>query len=218
MLRLLWQALALRLVLRLVLLFVIIRAIDAFQTELFSIHTSLFSADFTGHSLIVLAGGIFILYTAVKEISHMLSIEHIGGDNQEATTRSPGTAIAWIVVMNLVFSFDSILSAVALTDVFAVMATAVVVSGVLMIALADTVSEFLKKNRMYEVLGLFILFIVGVMLVSEGGHLAHIHLLDYVVEPMAKSTFYFTLIVLVFVDIAQSRYQKKLNLERKKGA
>ncbi|MFT5681540.1 MAG: putative tellurium resistance membrane protein TerC [Myxococcota bacterium] len=201
--------------LRLVLLFVVVSAISAFQTELFGIHTGLFSAAFTGHSLIVLVGGIFIIYTAVKEISHMLSIEHIEGEGSEATTRSPGTAIAWIVVMNLVFSFDSILSALALTDVFAVMAIAIVVSGVMMIVLADTVADFLKKNRMYEVLGLFVLFIVGIMLVSEGGHLAHIHLLDHPVEPMAKSTFYFTLIVLVFVDIAQGRYQKKLNLERK---
>lgn len=206
----------LAIILRLVLLFVVIRAISSFQSELFGIHTGLFSATFTGHSLIVLGGGVFILYTAVKEISHMLSIEHIEG-HAEATTRSPATAIAWIVVMNLVFSFDSILSALALTDVFAVMAAAIVVSGVMMIALANTVAEFLKKNRMYEVLGLFILFIVGVMLVTEGGHLAHIHLMDYAVEPMTKSTFYFTLIILVIVDIAQSRYQKKLNMERKQG-
>lgn len=203
--------------LRLILLFVVVKAISSFQSELFGIHTDLVSAAFTGHSLIVLGGGCFIIYTAVKEISHMLSIEHIEGEENAATTRSPGTAIAWIVVMNLVFSFDSILSALALTDVFAVMATAIVISGVMMIVLADTVADFLKKNRMYEVLGLFVLFIVGIMLVSEGGHLAHIHLLGHVVEPMAKSTFYFTLIVLVIVDIAQGRYQKKLNLERKRG-
>ena len=118
--------------------------------------------------------------------------------------------------MNLVFSFDSILSAIALTRVFAVMATAIVISGVLMIVLADKVSEFLKKNRMYEVLGLFILFIVGVMLVSEGGHLAHLDLFGYPIEPMAKSTFYFVIAILVVVDVAQSRYQKKLALEQQK--
>jgi len=92
------------------------------------------------------------------------------------------------VTMNVVFSFDSILSAMALTENFIIMATAVVISGILMVWLADHVAEFLKKNRMYEVLGLFILFIVGIMLVSEGGHLAHIHLFGFAVEPMAKST------------------------------
>ena len=83
-------------------------------------------------------------------------------------------------------------------------------SGVMMIVLADRVSEFLKKNRMYEVLGLFILFLVGVMLLSEGGHLAHIHLAGHAVEAMPKSTFYFVIGVLVIVDIVQGRYQKKL--------
>ena len=90
------------------------------------------------------------------------------------------------------------------------MAAAIVASGFLMIVLADTVSEFLKKNRMYEVLGLFVLFIVGVLLVSEGGHLAHIHLFSHKVEAMQKSTFYFVIAVLVLIDVVQGRYQKKL--------
>lgn len=131
--------------------------------------------------------------------------------------------------MNLVFSFDSILSAIALASTtdpetkmrtistanMVVMSLAILFSGVMMIWLADRVSEFLKKNRLYEVLGLFILFIVGIMLVSEGGHLAHLKLLGYPVEPMAKSTFYFVLIVLIVVDIVQGRFQKKLIAQQK---
>jgi predicted tellurium resistance membrane protein TerC len=135
----------------------------------------------------------------------------------EAPSRGVGPAVAMIVAMNIVFSFDSILSAIALTDVFAVMATAIVISGVMMMVLADTVAEFLKRNRMFEVLGLFILFIVGVMLVSEGGHLAHLAVAGHPIEPMAKSTFYFVIVILVIVDVAQSRYQKRLDLERAHG-
>ena len=147
----------------------------------------------------------------------MLAIEHLEGDQKEEK-RSVNHAIFWIVLMNLVFSFDSILSAMALTDNVVVMAVAIIVSGLLMIYLADHVAEFLKKNRMYEVLGLFILFIVGVMLVSEGGHLAHIHLFGYEVHAMTKTTFYFVLVVLVIVDIVQGRYQKKLAAMRKHEA
>ena len=77
--------------------------------------------------------------------------------------------------MNIVFSFDTVLSAVALTKNFIVMATAIVLSGILMVALAEHVAMFLQKNRMYEVLGLFVLLLVGVMLLAEGGHIA-IHL------------------------------------------
>jgi len=170
--------------------------------------------------LIVLFGGTFILYTAVKEIYHMLAFEH-AHDADSSAQRSVGTAIFWIVLMNLVFSFDSILSAMAIAEKDAdtgkyplhsliVMATAIVISGLLMIFLADTVSEFLRKNRMYEVLGLFVLFIVGILLVSEGGHLAHVHLFSYKVEAMQKSTFYFVLGILVMIDIVQGRYQRKL--------
>jgi len=200
--------------LRIVLLFVIINAIEYFQNPLISFQIKdIFEASINGHSLIVLIGGGFIIYTAMKEISHMLAVHEIDHmDN--GGRRSVVSAITWIVIMNLVFSFDSILSAIALTDVFWIMAVAIVISGMLMLALADHVSEFLKKNRMYEVLGLFVLFIVGIMLVSEGGHLAHIHLFGYVVEPMAKSTFYFILIVLVIVEIVQSRYQKKLMAQK----
>jgi predicted tellurium resistance membrane protein TerC len=209
----------LAIVLRIVLLFVVIRAIDAFQTPFFDLHLpGWLEIDMNVHSLIVLGGGGFIIYTAVKEITHMLSIDDLAHEQPDGKgKRTLGQTIALIVLMNLVFSFDSILSALALTDVFMVMATAILISGVLMIVLADKVAEFLQKNRMYEVLGLFILFLVGVMLVSEGGHLAHISLMEHHVEPMAKSTFYFVLIVLVIVDLAQGRYQKKLDLERKRA-
>jgi predicted tellurium resistance membrane protein TerC len=209
----------LAILLRIVLLFVVTKAIDSFQEPFWSPHLGdLFHGAFNVHSLIVLAGGIFIIYTAFKEILHMLSVEHLEDKvGAEAPSRGVGPAVAMIVAMNIVFSFDSILSAIALTDVFAVMATAIVISGVMMMVLADTVAEFLKRNRMFEVLGLFILFIVGVMLVSEGGHLAHLAVAGHPIEPMAKSTFYFVIVILVIVDVAQSRYQKRLDLERAHG-
>ncbi len=167
-------------------------------------------AHFNLHSVIVLVGGAFIIYTAMKEIWHMTRLEHDDHDGGEKKKKSVGMIVFWIVVMNLVFSFDSILSAMALTEVFWVMAAAIVVSGVLMIWLSDHVATFLEKNRMYEVLGLFVLFVVGIMLVSEGGHLAHIRLFGNEVMPMTKTTFYFVLAVLVLTDIVQSRYQRKL--------
>ena len=197
-------------VLRIILLFVIIQAIGFFQDSLFKLDFKGFvEGDFSGHALIVLFGGAFIMWTALKEIMHMLAVHNIEGE-EKAGLKSVPSVIFSIVLMNLVFSFDSILSAIALTDVFVVMAIAIIITGILMIVMADKVADFLKKNRMYEVLGLFILFIVGILLVSEGGHLAHIKLLGYPVEAMSKSTFYFVLIVMILVDVVQSQYQKKL--------
>ena len=79
-----------------------------------------------------------------------------------------------------------------------------------MILLADKVTTFLKKNRMYQVLGLFILFLVGVLLVTEGAHLAHLKLFGYEMNAMSKSSFYLVIVVLVITDIISNRYQKRL--------
>ena len=154
--------------LRIVLLFVLVKAIESFQTPFLTIKGVYFSTTMNVHALIVLLGGGFIIYTAIKELVHMLSIQNIAHEGDDAPKRSVQSAITWIVIMNLVFSFDSILSAIALTDVFWVMAAAIIVSGVMMIFLADRVSVFLQRNRLYEVLGLFILLLVGIMLLLRG--------------------------------------------------
>ena len=188
-------------------------------------------------TLVFLLGGVFIIYTAVKEISHLLSVEHLHTDIEGNSGKSAGQVIALIVVMNLIFSFDSVLSAIAITDVFPVLATAIILSGVAMIYLADGVTRFLEKNRMYEVLGLFILLIVGVVLIGEAGvaaahaaesataagevasHTTHdnglaIKVFGFALVPMSKTTFYFAVIVLFAVEIIQSGYRRKLDAER----
>ena len=103
--------------LRIGLLLVLLQLIELFQDKLFDVPAFLnpfMEGHFNGHSLIVLAGGAFILYTAIKEVLHMVTMEEHGHD-QEKKPKSVFSVIFWIVLMNLVFSFDSILSAMALT-------------------------------------------------------------------------------------------------------
>ena len=215
--------------LRIVLLFVLVSIIDFFQ-EPFSFLSGgiddVLKFAFNGHSIIVLAGGGFIIYTAIKEIWHMISMKDLSHDVEGGgkSTKSANAVVTSIVIMNLVFSFDSILAAIGLTSsiensttAFIIMAIAIVFSGLLMLVLADKISVFLAKNRMYEVLGLFILFIVGIMLVTEGGHLAHLEIFGEHIVPMSKTTFYFVLVVLVVVDVVQGRYQKKLLKEQEQN-
>ncbi len=205
---------------RIVLLVVIVGLFGAMEATLFSLPFKGFlEGEFNLQSLVTLAGGAFIIYTAIKEITHMMVVDHIEsteGDKKKSVTQ----AILMIVTMNLVFSFDSILSAMAIANVKTadgethyqvwIMAVAIIASGILMMLMADYVAEFLKKNRMYEVLGLFILFLVGVLLVSEGGHLAHLKIFGYSIDAMSKSTFYLVIGVLVITDIIQTNYQKRL--------
>lgn len=208
-------------VLRIILLFLIMSVIEKFQNQLFALNwTGIIEGQFNLHAVVVLFGGAFILYTAVKEIWHSMlgELEH-----NDRKPKSALVIIFWIVLMNAVFSFDSILSAMALTSdiehktvAFIIMATAIVIGGILMIILADGVSTFLAKNRMYEILGLFVLFIVGIMLITEGGELAHIKLLNNEIHAMTKTTFYFVIAVLLLMVIAQSRFQKKMLNQKNK--
>ncbi|GHA52641.1 hypothetical protein GCM10008927_17780 [Amylibacter ulvae] len=215
-------------VLRVVLLFVMIQLIEMLKAPLYVFDIpGVLEGGINFATIVFLIGGVFIMYTAFKEITHMLTIEQLDHDVENKGGKSAGQVIMLIVMMNLIFSFDSILSALAITDVFPVLAIAILASGAAMLILADGVTEFLKKNRMYEVLGLFILLIVGVVLLGEAGpaaaHAMHddglqIKIFGYELLPMSKTTFYFSVIVLVAVEIIQSGYQKKLAHERKSSA
>ncbi|MBU2998764.1 tellurium resistance protein TerC [Roseovarius nubinhibens] len=211
--------------LRVVLLFVMISLIDKLAEPFVVLNwVGILEGGVNFATCVFILGGVFIIYTAVKEISHMLSVEHLHTDVEGKSGKSAAKVVMLIVFMNLIFSFDSVLSALAITDVFAVLAIAIILSGVAMLVLADSVTRFLEKNRMYEVLGLFILLIVGVVLLGEAGqaaaHAMHddtlaLKFFGYEVVPMSKTTFYFSVIVLFAVEIIQSGYTRKLNAERR---
>jgi predicted tellurium resistance membrane protein TerC len=214
--------------LRVILLFAMIQLIDALAEPFYVFNwTGVIEGGVNFATCVFILGGIFIIYTAVKEIGHMLSIEHLGTDVNGKSGKSAAQVIMLIVTMNLIFSFDSVLSALAITDVFPILAFAIILSGLAMLVLADSVTAFLEKNRMYEVLGLFILLIVGVVLLGESGqaaaHAMHddslaLKFFGYEVVPMSKTTFYFSVLVLVAVEVIQSGYRRKLNAERRTAA
>ena len=211
--------------LRIVLLFAMVQLIDAMAEPFFIFNSpGWIEGGVNFATCVFILGGIFIMYTAVKEISHMLTIEHLDTDVEHKSGKSAAKVVMLIVLMNLIFSFDSVLSALAITDVFPILATAILLSGVAMLVLADGVTRFLEKNRMYEVLGLFILLIVGIVLLGEAGqaaaHAMHddtlaLKFFGYEVVPMSKTTFYFSVVVLFAVEIIQSGYTRKLSHERR---
>ncbi|MEM9421275.1 MAG: tellurium resistance protein TerC [Pseudomonadota bacterium] len=202
---------------RIILLFAILALFNALSAPLFNIETTMVTGEFTFRALITIFGGAFIIWTAMKEIFHLLSVDHL--EHAEAAgKRSVTAAVTLIVVMNLVFSFDSLLSAVALSDTFLLVATAIIIGGILMIWLSDHVARFIEQNRAYEVLGLFILLVVGILLVTDGGHLAHMELFGYEVEAMSKASFYFVIFIMAGVSVVQSKYRNKLMAQRDEAA
>lgn len=197
--------------LRIVLLFTMISLLKSLTSPWFRLNfPGVIEGDFTFSVIVFLFGGCFIMYTAVKEIAHLIKIDDIESEGSDLSSKSAASVISMIVFMNLIFSFDSILSALAITDVFPVLALAIITSGLAMYFVADGVASFIEKNRMYEVLGLFVLLIVGVVLLGEGGHEAHLKLMGHPVHAMSKATFYFSIVVLFVVEMIQSKYKQKL--------
>lgn len=134
-----------------------------------------FETAFSGRDLILLAGGLFLLWKATKEIHHSMEPADDSGDLLDKTpgvataaTATFGAVIAQIVAIDIVFSVDSILTAVGMTDDIPIMVAAVVITvGIMMIA-ADPLARFIEKNPTLVMLALAFLVMIGLVLIADG--------------------------------------------------
>jgi len=202
--------LVLAMVMRILLLFGI-SALVAMSASFFHIDTALVKAGFTGQSLILIAGGIFLLYKSTSEIHHKLE-----GQEEEVSTgkakASLNNVIVQITIINIVFSFDSILTAVGMTNglfgALAIMITAVVVSVGIMMAFATPVGNFVNRNPTIQMLGLAFLILIGFMLIVEGAHLAHVSIAGSEVGTVPKGYLYFAIAFSLLVEFLNMRLRK----------
>lgn len=133
-----------------------------------------FETAFSGRDLILIAGGLFLLWKATKEIHHNIDVEDASGELLDPDKGGPdvtlgfASAIAQIIALDLVFSVDSILTAVGMTDQVPIMVTAVVVTvGVMMVA-ADPLAKFIERNPTLVMLALAFLVMIGLVLIADG--------------------------------------------------
>jgi predicted tellurium resistance membrane protein TerC len=191
--------LVLAMVLRIVLLFGV-SILVAMNDPWFHFDLGWASGGFSGQSLILIAGGIFLLYKSTSEIHHKLEgDEHTDGD--PTTGKSVGSTlrsvIIQITIINIVFSFDSILTAVGMTNgvtgALIIMIIAVVASVGIMMLFAVPVGNFVNENPTIQMLGLAFLILIGFMLIVEGAHLAHFELFDSQVGTVPKGYLYFAI-------------------------
>jgi len=135
----------------------------------FEEHTllTMFEHDLSVKDLIVMLGGVFLIYKATKEIHDKLE-----GDAEEhhrsKTVQTFGGVLAQIILLDAVFSIDSVLTAVGLTEHLAIMILAVVISVAVMIAFAGPIAGYVSKHPTIKMLALSILMMIGVLLVAEG--------------------------------------------------
>src|SRR5690606_8869752 len=129
---------------------------------------TVFETDFSGRDLILAAGGLFLLFKSTVEIHH--KIEGEAKEVKTNTNKSMRSVIFQIIVLDIVFSFDSILTAVGLVDEVIIMIIAVVIALVIMITFAGKISNFINEHPTLQILALSFLILIGFMLLIEGFH------------------------------------------------
>src|SRR5688572_2145920 len=128
-----------------------------------------FDHGFTGRDVVLVAGGAFLLWKSTKEVHQLL--EGDPGEASSAVKAAFGAVIMQIVLIDIVFSLDSIITAVGMVDEVEVMIAAVVVSVALMMVFSGRISRFVSKHPTIKMLALGFLFVIGVVLVADGlGH------------------------------------------------
>ena len=134
-----------------------------------------FDTAFSWRDLILLGGGLFLVWKATKEIHHSVD-DHDSDDmldkKTNVATLTVGSAVVQIILLDIVFSIDSILTAVGMTDELAVMVVAVVVAVLVMLLAADPLGNFINRNPTVVMLALGFLLMIGMVLIAEafGAH------------------------------------------------
>ncbi|WP_396164700.1 TerC family protein [Flavobacterium sp.] len=191
------------------------------KKSFFDFDLGFFSGGISGQSLIIFGGGLFLLYKSVSEIHHKLEGEDETAGGKASNTL--GAAILQIALLNIVFSFDSILTAIGLVSAaeppvgfgtagaIEIMIMAIIISIIIMMIFAGPVSKFVNNHPTIQILGLSFLILIGVMLLAEGSHLANFKFFGgETVHSIPKGYLYFSIFFSLFVEF--------LNLKMKKNS
>jgi predicted tellurium resistance membrane protein TerC len=165
-------------------------------------------------ALILFGGGLFLLYKSTKEIHE--KVEDRGHDERgikESQSSSMGKAILQITVINIIFSFDSILTAIGMTngispnptDALILMIIAVVASVIIMMLFANPVGDFVNRHPSIQILGLSFLILIGFMLIAEAAHLSHLVVFDNEIGSIPKGYLYFAIAFSLGVEFLDLR-------------
>lgn len=162
------------------------------KKELFSIG----SVGFSGKELILLAGGLFLIYKATKEIHHKLEGEE--GTTSAKTAPTIAAVIGQVLLLDMVFSIDSVITAVGMTTYVPVMVIAILTSVVIMLIASKAIYTFVNSHPSVKILALAFLLLIGVTLIAEGFG-----------EKIPKGYIYASMTFSVFVEVLNLRVRSK---------
>lgn len=173
----------------------------------------------TGQSLIIFLGGLFLLYKSVTEIHHKLEVNQTNEEDSQykKAGKSLVSVIVQILAVDLVFSLDSVLTAVGMVTpaefgsqeaAMAIMVTAVVIAVLVMLLFAGPVSRFVNNHPTIQMLALSFLILIGVMLLAESAHLSHLKVFGAYVGAIPKGYIYFAIFFSLGVEFLNMRLKK----------
>ncbi|NOZ79897.1 MAG: TerC family protein [Acidobacteria bacterium] len=202
--------LILAMVFRIVLLAIVSWVLDYATAVFMRFDTSLFGwlrlqGALSWKAVLLTAGGLFLIWKGIKE----LRLKSKGVEQEIPPASKLAHVVALIVGLNLLFSIDSILSVVGMTDHFIVMAGSVVISVALMMAFVTPLSRFLSENPDFEILGLFVLLFIGFVLFLEGGHVADVIVNGSSFPYIPNWIVIFTLMLMFSVDLYQNWVERR---------
>lgn len=154
---------------------------------------SAFGVDFSGKGLILLAGGLFLIFKSTKEIYHKSELND-DADAPDATKSTFRDLLIQVLILDMVFSIDSIITAVGMVDQLWVMYTAVIVTVGIMLVASRPISAFISQHPSFKILALCFLLIIGMSLVAEG--------LQFEIP---KGYIYFSMAFAFLVDLIQMK-------------
>jgi predicted tellurium resistance membrane protein TerC len=152
--------------------------------------------EFSGRDLILLGGGLFLIYKATFELHERLEVRH-AEEGREGGGQTFWLAIAQIILMDVVFSLDSVITAIGMSNQIPVMVAAMVIAVVAMMVSAGPLNDFVERHPTIRILALAFLLLIGVMLVLEGTG-QHIN----------KGYIYFAMAFSVFVELLNMRVRR----------
>lgn len=199
-----------------ILLLIGVSFIIAMKDALFTIDLSWFQAGVSGQSLILLGGGIFLLYKSTHEIHQKVEGTEPGSNKTNKITSSLPKVIFQIVLIDIVFSFDSVLTAVGMTNgiegALIIMIAAVIVSIIIMMIFAVPVGNFVNKHPTVQMLALSFLILIGFMLVTESAHLSNAVVFGQHVGAIPKGYLYFAIAFSLGVEALNMKVRKSGNI------
>ena len=208
--------LILAMALRIVLLFGI-SYLTALNAPFWHINTSWIQGGISGQAVILFIGGLFLLYKSTKEIHEKVEEpEHEKDQVKKGRSSTLSNAIVQITIINIVFSFDSILTAIGMTNgisenpngALVLMIIAVVISVLIMMLFANPVGKFVNKHPSIQILGLSFLILIGFMLIAEAAHLSHLKVFGSEVGTIPKGYLYFSIAFSLLVEFLNMRMRK----------